>query len=301
MAESLAAACIHDEWPQFFLFPTQEHARANEQKESKTLLDVLNDLRQDKEISSAVKQSDPINKISDGLLSRVCAQIVPYLAQFQVQPTPEDLKRRMTEMMHTCAYMVGAAQHPGKIEALDFVMMHTVTLSIFYPTFMEQEWISNHNKKRLLEWKAWSDAVMYAGCGCPPLYSERLTDYTPKQPQDGWPELAHRANVYRDDGHASKLIRALFALYHGEEPLDSFPLARKDFLTMAHMTLDSVERMEEPGKQKVPDRITKTIAEEMGQDDEIVRVMVRWVRWCGVEGAWDEFPDLDGVKVEIAA
>ena len=29
----------------------------------------------------------------------------------------------------------------------------------------------------------------------------------------------------------------------------------------------------------------------MGQDEEILRVMVRWVRWGGVEGAWDYFPD----------
>lgn len=294
VAESLAAACVHDEWPQQYLLPTQEATRRNPATKPVTLLEVINGLHNDPVIRSAVRLTDPLNKISDGLLSRVRDQLIPHLAQYQVQPEEDDLRQSMTEMMQTCAYMVGAAQSPGKVEALDFVMMHTVTLATFYPTFMAQDWISNHNKKRLLEWKAWSDAIMYAGCGCPTLYAERVLEYTAKQPQDGWPELFHRASVYRDDGHISKVIRSLYGLHRDETIAASgFFLDMGVFaLRMAHMSLDSVERMSEPGKLKVPDKIRKTVAEEMGQDDEIVRVMVRWVRWCGVEGAWDDFPDL---------
>ncbi|KAK4669952.1 uncharacterized protein QC763_207450 [Podospora pseudopauciseta] len=292
VAEALAAGCVHDEWPEWFIFPVEEYLKSNPDVPSKSLLEIVTSLQSDPVIANAVTPDDPLNKISDGLLKKVAKELVPYLASYQVDATPEDLQQKTTAMIHTCAYILGAAQHPGKVEAIDFVMLHMSTLGIFYPTFMAQDWISNENKKRMLQWKAWGDAVMYAGCGCPKLYPERVTGYTPKRPQDGWPELCHRANVYGDDGHISKVIRAMLNTQELPEPVEGFPLAKKDFLKIAHLALDSVERMLEPGQYKVPDKIKKTVAEEMRQDEEIVRVMVRWVRWCGVEGSWDNFPDL---------
>lgn len=247
-------------------------------------------------ISNAVTAKDPLNKISDGLLKRVSEELLPHLAKFQVKPTPEDLAKRTAETINVSAYILGAAQNPRKLEALDFVMMHMTTLSIFYPTFMKQDWISNENKARLLKWKGWSDAVMYAGCGCPRLYPERITNYAPKQPQDGWQELIHRANAYEDDGHTSKLIRALLNAETVSEPflgVEGFPLLKEDIFKIAHITMDSVERMLEPGYYKMTERVRQMYAVGCGQDDEVVRVIVRWVRWCGVEGAWDDVPDIE--------
>lgn len=296
VAESLAAACIHDDWPVLFLLPTEKYLRANPDTLSQSLLSVVNDLYRDPVIFNAVKPEDPLNKISDGLLARVSEELLPHLAKFQVKPTPEDLAKKTAETIHVSAYILGAAQNPQKLEALDFVMMHMTTLSVFYPTFMKQDWISNENKKRLLEWKGWSDAVMYAGCGCPRLYPKRITNYAPKKPQDGWREIILRANAYGDDGHTSKLIRSLLNVETESEPFygtEGFPLRKEDVFKIAHITMDSVERMLEPGYYKMTERVRQMYAVGCGQDDEVVRVIVRWVRWCGVEGAWADVPDIE--------
>ena len=296
MAESLAAACIHDDWPVLFLLPTEKYFRANPDTPSQSLLSVIEALHRDPVISNAVKPNDRLNRISDGLLARVSEELLPYLAKFQVKPTPEDLAKKTAETINVSAYVMGAAQNPQKLEALDFVMLHMTTLSVFYPTFMKQDWISNENKKRLLEWKGWSDAVMYAGCGCPTLYPKRITNYAPKQPQDGWQEIIHRANAYGDDGHTSKLIRSLLNVETESSPFygtEGFPLRKEDVLKVAHITMDSVERMLEPGYYKMTERVRQMYAVGCGQDDEVVRVIVRWVRWCGVEGAWEDVPDIE--------
>ncbi|KAL4945005.1 hypothetical protein BDV06DRAFT_219813 [Aspergillus oleicola] len=292
VAEALAAGCVHDDWPNSFLFPTEELQKDNPNAPSKSMLQIMDELHSDPIIRDAVELSDPINKISDGLLAKACDDIVPYLAQYHVNPTLDALQQQTTDMIHTCAYMVGAAQHPGKVEALDFVMLHTLTLSIFYQTFLAQNWISNENKARLLHFKVWGDLVTYAGCGCATLYPDRIRQYIPKKPNHKWEELIHRASVYGDDGHISKVIRALLHAESLPDPRPGFPLQNEDFIKIAHLSLDSVERMLEPDQYRVPDKIRKEVGEEMGQHEEIIRVMVRWVRWCGVAGAWDEFPDL---------
>ena len=296
MAESLAAACIHDDWPALFLLPAEKYLRNHPDTPSQSLLSVVEDMYRDPVISNAVKPEDPLNKISDGLLARVSNELLPHLAKFRVKPTPEDLAKRTAETVHVSAYILGAAQNPKKLEALDFVMMHMTTLSVFYPTFMKQDWIGNENKARLLEWKGWSDAVMYAGCGCPRLYPKRITNYQPKRPQDSWREIIHRANAYGDDGHTSKLIRSLLNVETESEPFygaEGFPLRKEDVFKLAHITMDSVERMLEPGYYKMTERVRQMYAVGCGQDDEVVRVIVRWVRWCGVEGAWADVPDIE--------
>ncbi|KAL2850275.1 hypothetical protein BJY01DRAFT_261727 [Aspergillus pseudoustus] len=300
VAEALAAGAVHDPWPHSFLFPVEKLIQEHPEIPSKTMLQVMEEVHSDPVIRTAVKLTDPINKISDGLLARVCNELIPYLAQYRVvAATTEELEKHMIDMVHTCAYMVGGAQHPGKVEAVDFVMLHTLTLSIFYRTFMDQDWIASENKARLLNLKVWSDIATYAGCGCPKLYADRITEYVPKRPSHGWGELAHRACVYGDDGHISKVTRALIFADGLPDPRPDFPLRKEHFIKIAHLGLDSVERMLDTGEYKVPDKIRKVVGEEMGQDEEIVRVFTRWVRWCGVEGAWDEFPELP-VRSETA-
>ncbi|RMJ28751.1 hypothetical protein PHISP_00396 [Aspergillus sp. HF37] len=293
VAEALAAGCVHDDWPRLFLFPVEKHVQDNPETPPKSMLEIMDEMHQDPAIKDAVQMSDPLNKISDGLLAKARDELIPFLAQYRVQPTEDDLQSQMVDMVHSCAYMIGAAQHPGKVEALDFVLLHALTLSTFYPTFLSQGWISSENKARLLHFKAWGDLVMYAGCGCPTLHAERVTEYVPKRPGHGWKELAHRACIYEDDGHISKVIRALAHAESLPDPRPGFPLRKADFLKMAHLALDSVERMLEPGQYQVPAKIQKEVGEEMGQAEDIIRVMVRWVRWCGVSGAWKEFPDLE--------
>ena len=295
VAEALAAACVHDNWPKEFLLPTEEYIRSNTGVPSRSLLQIMDSLRHDPEIASAVKDSDPFNKIRDGLLKRVTGkQLMPYLGQFQVRPTPEDLRCKMVEMMHTCSYMMGAAQRPGKREAIDFVLLHSVTLSVFYPAILAQDWLSNHEKSRLLEAKGRVDAVMYAGCGSPALYPTRIVNYVPRRPEDGWAELFHRSVIHRDEGHVVKLIRALFSLEQLSETVSGFPIAKRDFAKIAHMALDSVERAFETDGHKMPENITEAILKEVGQGGEmVVSNMKRWVYYGGLEKAWKYVPDLE--------
>jgi len=292
VAEALAGACVHENWPMKFLLPAEDHVRLNKNVPSKSLLQVIDGLRQDPFISTGVKDSDPFNKIPDGFLKRVTAeQLVPHLSQFQVEPTQEDLQRKMGDMMHTSAYMLGAAQRPGKRETIDFVLLHSATLSVFYPAILSQEWLANHDKARLLEAKARVDAVMYAGCGCPPLYPARIVDYAPLHPEHSWKELFHRAIVYRDEVHAAKLIRSLFSLEKLHDLPPSFPIAKKDFFKIAHMAIDSIERAFEEDGNKMPQDVADAIANKIGEGGEMVaRNQMRWVFYGGLEKAWDYVP-----------
>ena len=291
VAEALAAACVHDNWPKDFLLPTEDFVQSD--TPSKSLLEILDNIRLDPEINSAVKDTDPFNKVRDGLLKRVTGkQLAPYLSQFQVKPTLEDMQRKMTEMMHTSAYMMGAAQRPGKCEAMDFVLLHSVTLMVFYPAILAQEWLSDHDKCRLLEAKARVDVVLYAACKSPELHPARIVDYIPRYPQDGWAELFHRSIIHHDEGHVVKLIRALFSLEQLGETVSGFPIAKSDFVKIAHMAVDSVERAFEPEGHNMPENVADAVIKQVGQGGEmVVTNMVRWVFYGGLEKAWQYVPD----------
>ncbi|KAK2813666.1 hypothetical protein FQN50_000064 [Emmonsiellopsis sp. PD_5] len=296
VAEALAGACVHENWPKSFLLPTEEYVAINKDAPSTSLLQVLHSLRQDPEIVSGVKDTDPFNKIPDGFLKRVTAkQLVPYLSQFQVNPEPEDLQRKMLDMMYTTAYMLGAAQRPEKREAMDFVTLHCVTVAVFYPAFLAQDWLSDHDKARLLEATARVDAVMYAGCASPALHANRIADYVPRNPGDGWPELFQRAIIYRDEGHAVKLIRALYTLEQLGEPGTDFPMAREDCLKLAHMGVDSIERaFDEANGNTVSEKIAEGVINRVGVGGEmVVGNMTRWVFYGGLPKAWDHIPNIE--------
>ena len=116
--------------------------------------------------------------------------------------------------------------------------MHCVNSSIFFSSFLEQSWISADHKVRLLQFKGWFDLAMYASRGAPEPLLNEIVDYRPKQPQDSWNEIFKRVVEHEDDGHASKLVRAL---KHGEhicKPYNDDPGFRikKDmWLKLGHM------------------------------------------------------------------
>ncbi|KAL7623787.1 hypothetical protein AAE478_005340 [Parahypoxylon ruwenzoriense] len=295
VAEALAGACVHVNYPAQFLLPTEEYVKSNPGAPTKSLLQILEGLHQDPEISSGVRDTDPFNKIPDGLLKRVTPEkFVPYLSEFRVQPTEEDLQRKMSEVMHTCAYVLGAAQRPGKSEKMDFVILHGVTLTVFYPAILAQDWLTNEEKARLLEAKARVDAVLYAGCRTPTLYPSRIVNYEPRHPDDGWTQLFHRSIIYPDEGHVVKVIRALFSLEQLSESLPSdFPIMKKDFFNIAHMAVDTVETAIKPDGHKMPADVSDAIEEQVGEGGEMVTGnMKRFVFYGGLDKAWDFVPDL---------
>lgn len=108
---------------------------------------------------------------------------------------------------------------------------------------MKQDWITDANKVRLLSWKVWNDLAMYASRKSPDILLDEIREYKPKKPS-GWDEIEDRVCKFEDDGHASKLVRALA---HGQrvcqpyEDRPDFRIKRSDWLQMGHMAIDSVE------------------------------------------------------------
>lgn len=106
---------------------------------------------------------------------------------------------------------------------------------------------------------------MYASRRCPDLLLDEISGYKAKQP-GSWDDVFKRVNLHEDDGHASKLVRALA---HGESKCKEFE-DRREFrvkgdmwLKAAHMAIDSVED---------------------GTDSA-------WVRSAGFDEAWEKFPE----------
>ena len=123
--------------------------------------------------------------------------------------------------------------------------MHCVTSSIFFSSFLDaaDALMSPQVKRRLLEWKVWNDIAMYASRASPPLDVSEVTAYQPAR-DSAWDGVMARAKALQDDGHASKLVRALA---HGEVVCRKFEdqagfMVRGDmWRKLGHMAVDSVE------------------------------------------------------------
>ncbi|WDK12956.1 hypothetical protein CGRA01v4_04237 [Colletotrichum graminicola] len=292
IAEALAGACVHQDWARVFLEPTEKSTAPHSDVSSSLFIQMLESLHNDPLISSGVKHDDPFNKIPDGLLKRVSGEaFAPHLSIFQCSEQNGDLRDKMTDMFYGCVYMVSAAQSPGKHEALDFVTLHSVTMAGFFPAILALDWMSDHDKARLLVAKARVDGVMYAGCGVPFLYPGRVTHYIPKHPDQDWSQLLKRAIGYYDEGHAAKFVRAMLSLQVLDGPPAGFPIAKPDLIKVVHMALDSIERAMEPGGSEMPESAAQAVINRIGLGGEMVKNnMVRWVFYNGLEKAWDFVP-----------
>jgi hypothetical protein len=150
--------------------------------------------------------------------------------------------------------------------------MHCVTSSIFWSNFLSSSntFLTSVTKRRLLEWKVWNDIVMYASRHSPALLLSEITDYTPKQDSD-WDKIVSRVTSLEDDGHASKVIRALANGQKVCQPYEDKPgfVIKSDaWRKIGHMAIDSVEAGEP-----------------------------HWVRSCGFDKAWESVPLRDGAKL----
>ena len=135
---------------------------------------------------------------------------------------------------------------------------------------------------------------MYAACGSPALDARRIHDYQPLYPEHGWPELIHRSIVYRDEGHAAKLIRALYSTEQLGEPALGFPISKADLITIAHMGMDSVEMAFDKTKGNRRPAAAPGIIKRIGHGGEtVVNNMTRWIFYGGLEHSWDHVPELE--------
>lgn len=114
--------------------------------------------------------------------------------------------------MTSAVYYTSAAQRPSKEVKFDFFLMHCVNASIFLSKIVALRSLNVNSKIRLLEWKGRLDLLMFVSRGVPELRLDEVTNY--KAPKD-WNTIFGKSIVHpEDDGHASKLMRALA---HGEE------------------------------------------------------------------------------------
>jgi len=261
MAEALAQAACHDRYIGDLLLPAeQQAAKLGNEREGKSIVQLLDEIHADRPLSEAAEWSDG-NKIRDGILKRAGGRMVSYAAQVHVQPA--DLARKSAEMTNAAAYYTGGAQRSDRAVKYDFYFMHCVNSSVFFPAFLQQDWLSEANKVRLLEWKIRLDLIMYASRRSPDIRLQDIKGYKPVKPS-GWDEIEDRACLLEDDGHGSKLVRALANGQRVSEPyedLDAFRLKRDDWLQLAHMAIDSVEA---PGEN--------------------------WIRSAGFDEAWKDVP-----------
>jgi len=240
IAEALSQAAIHSDWIAKFFSQAEQAADKHRSDPSRTMVELIDNIRNDKDLYAAPRWSDG-NKIRDGILARAGERMVSYTSQYHVKP--EELEEKTAEMINAAAYFTGGAQRKRHAVKFDFFYMHCVNSSIFFSSFLKQQWLSDANKVRLLEWKVWNDLAMYASRKSPEIHLDEIRNYKPKQPSD-WDKIIERVRSMEDDGHASKLVRALA---HGQqvcapyEAKPEFRLKKDDWLQLAHMTIDSVQ------------------------------------------------------------
>lgn len=259
IAEALAQAACHQNKIGNLFLPAEKAAKNNAQQ-SKSIFQLLDEIHADEDIRQAPHWSDT-SRLFDGVLKRAGDRMIDYAAQVTVKP--EELERKTAEMINACALFAGGAQRSDKAVKFDFFFIHNINSSIFFSAFLKQDWLTEVNKVRLLEWKIRMDLAQYASAKSPEIRLADIREYKPKSPS-GWDEIMDRVCSFDDDGHASKLIRALA---HGErvckpyENDDAFRVKGGDWLQLAHMAIDSVEM---PGDT--------------------------WVRMAGFDEAWEKVP-----------
>lgn len=244
IAEALAQTAVHANWMAPLFFECEKAAEAHRGKEGpdKTIVQLLDEVKQDPKLSKAAHFEDG-NKIRDGIMVRAADEMVKIASQYTI--TEDQLEEKTAEMINAAVYYSGASQRPPHQVKFDFFYMHCVNSSIFFSDFLstKNSFLTPATKRRLLEWKVWNDIVMYASRGCPPLLIDEITQYKPGKDSD-WNGIIKRVNAHEDDGHSSKLVRALA---HGEqacakyEDNEGFVIKGDMWRKLGHMAIDSVE------------------------------------------------------------
>ncbi|KAJ4993573.1 DUF4243 domain-containing protein [Stagonosporopsis vannaccii] len=271
IAEGLAQACVHDKWMRSLFDTVEKAAKQSRGKGTrKTIVQLLEEVKNDEELSNSAHWEDG-NKIRDGVMKRALDKMVDIASQYTIQES-DDLGEKTAEMINAAVYFTAAAQRPPHQVKFDFYYMHCVTSSIFFPNFISSanDFLTPATKRRLLEWKVWNDIVMYASRRSPDLLLSEITEYTPKKDSD-WDKIILRVNRLQDDGHASKVIRALANGQKSCEPYEDKPgfVIKGDvWRKIGHMAIDSVEAGEP-----------------------------HWTRSCGFDQAWEDVPLRDGAKL----
>jgi hypothetical protein len=130
IAEALAQASVHDIWTGKFLLAAEEESKSRASSSTKTLPELLDEIRANKKLSTAAEWSDP-NKVRDGIIARASEEMLKYTSQWVV--TPENLEQKTVEMINSNIYFTAAAQHPPKQVSHPPITRLTLWTTIYPP------------------------------------------------------------------------------------------------------------------------------------------------------------------------
>lgn len=246
VAQALAQTAVHDEWMgRDFFLPAERTAGGIGKAGTKSLLQLLNEVRADDTLVRSVKWEDQ-NKIRDGVLTRGTQEMLKYAAQYTV--SEEQVEERLADMINTVgecpltntsargslinscssAYYTGAAQRPDKKVKIDFFFIHCVNSAIFFSKIVQLPFLDQRTKLRLLEWKGRLDLLMYVSRNSPKLLLDEVTQYPV---ENDWPAVFSQSVKHpADDGHLVKFVRALA---HGQNVCKPFESRAPQTMTIS--------------------------------------------------------------------
>ncbi|KAJ5807952.1 hypothetical protein N7474_009221 [Penicillium riverlandense] len=293
-AEALALTAIHDASFGDILELIEKNAPLSPASES--LIGLQLEIYSNQKFRHAMDYKHGVFQIQNGLLANAREEFLRVVGSWRVRP--QELDEKTAEHLNASLYWTGLAQRPEKQIRIDFFLMHSITAGSFWPVLNSAPWISPTTKCRLLEWKGRSDLILYCQTGAPLPRPEELAIYQPQQPS-GWQQIFQRACDYKDDGHLSKLIRGIataaeISKAHVKNP--KFKLTTdREFLTLAHMAMDSAEQFNRHTGTRETDMIRERYQHVRTLSMEIQRVTARWPRHVGFEQAWFHVPDRKSV------
>ena len=103
VAEALAQAAVHDNWIGLFLHGAEEAAALID--ESKSPVQLLDETRADKKLSTAAEWNDG-NKIRDGIMVQAPNDMIKYASQFKVKE--HEIAAETAEMANAASKYTGA-------------------------------------------------------------------------------------------------------------------------------------------------------------------------------------------------
>jgi hypothetical protein len=124
---------------------------------------------------------------------------------------------------------------------------HFLNATPLFLSFNKLRWVPTRFKIQLLEWKMRLSVVNYIARGCPPLRSDPLDTYKPKDPTlIAKPEdLLPRLHGAEDDGHIIKAARSLLIAQQASLPYADRTWIRirsdAEWLATHYLLVDSVE------------------------------------------------------------
>ncbi|KAJ9612977.1 hypothetical protein H2200_002918 [Cladophialophora chaetospira] len=269
IAEAMAQTAVHLRCFAPFLLGSEKLAQEKRVR-STPLIECFHDVRRDSSLYD-LDYWDGGSTLDDNVLGNAPSRLTELAAQWQVEPS--NLDEATAEMINVNAWVTACAQRPPKEVKLDFFLIHQVNAAIFFSAFNKQSWMTTEDKARMLEWKGRLDLITYASRIAPELHENELVEYKPRMDHMTWDDLVGRANKIEDDGHISKLVRALAhgslvcAPYEQQEALSHrFPLKGEGWLKMANMAIDTTDSCP---------------------------YLDRWVRGAGAALPWEKFVNRD--------